>query len=150
MGLLITPFLLQGLAMFFDEFYFHHRRGLPKWERIGHPLDTFSVAICYSFLFFQSPTDFNIKVYIGLCAFSCLLITKDEFVHTELCEARENWLHAVLFVLHPISFLSAGIIWKDGLNPTLIALQPIIILAFMFYQILYWSFIWKPLPQDQK
>ncbi len=150
MMLLIAPFALQGLAMFFDEFYFHRRRGLPKWERIGHPLDTLSVVICYAFLFFQAPTDLNMKIYIGLCAFSCLLVTKDEFVHTEVCDASENWLHAVLFVLHPISFLAAGIIWKDGLNPTLIAMQPILITFFMFYQIIYWSFIWKPLSQNQK
>jgi len=23
-----------------DEFYFHRRRGLPRWERLAHPLDT--------------------------------------------------------------------------------------------------------------
>lgn len=159
MMLLLVPFFLQAFAMFFDEFYFHRKRGLPKWERIGHPLDTLSVVACYAYLYFQLPTELNIKIYIGLCAFSCLLITKDEFIHTEVCEARENWLHAVLFVLHPISFLSAGIIWKDGLNPALIIAQPIFILIFMIYQIIYWSFIWnktytvnvpQPLQPNQK
>lgn len=139
----MIPFLLQGVAMFFDEYYFHRKRGLPLWERIGHPLDTLSVVVSYAFLYLNQPSDSNLKIYIALCAFSCILITKDEFVHTELCEARENWLHAVLFVLHPISFLSAGIIWKENLNPNLIALQPVFIFVFMIYQILYWSFYGK-------
>ena len=39
-----------------------------------------------------------------------LLRPKDEFVHSELCEPAENWLHAVLFILHPICFLSAELI----------------------------------------
>ena len=129
--------------MFFDEFYFHRKRGLPLWERIGHPIDSLSVLVCYSFIYFQPPTEANMKIYIALCAFSCLLVTKDEFVHTQHCEARENWLHAVLFVLHPITFLAAGMIWKDHLNPQFIAAQPLVILLFMTYQILYWSPLWN-------
>ena len=143
MTIFMIPFVLQAAAMFFDEFYFHRKRGLPLWERIGHPLDTLSVVFCYAFLSFRLPTDFNLKVYIGLCAFSCLLITKDEFIHTEVCEASENWLHSVLFVLHPISFLSAGIIWMQNHNPNLILLQPVFIFFFMIYQIIYWSFYGK-------
>ena len=139
MFFLLIPFGIQGLAMFFDEFYFHRKRGLPLWERIGHPIDSLSVLACYSFIYFQQPTDLNIKIYIGLCAFSCLLITKDEFIHTIHCDAGENWLHAVLFVIHPITFFSAGLIWKENLNPEFIAAQPMIIFSFMIYQILYWS-----------
>jgi hypothetical protein len=140
---LFIPFALQGLAMFFDEFYFHRKRGLPLWERIGHPVDSLSVLACYGFIYFQAPTDLNIKIYIALCAFSCLLITKDEFVHTQHCDARENWLHSILFVLHPITFLSAGLIWKENLSPEFIAVQPLVVLLFMTYQILYWSPLWN-------
>ncbi len=143
MFLLFVPFALQGLAMFFDEFYFHRKRGLPLWERIGHPLDTLSVFICYLFISLVGFSESNLYVYIGLCAFSCLLITKDEFVHTELCDAKENWLHAVLFVLHPITFLSAGFIWSKNLNANFLSLQPVVIFLFMIYQILYWSPLWK-------
>ena len=50
----ILPFFLQGLAIFFDEFYFHHRRGLGKWEKVGHPLDTLTVLMAYLFLLFNS------------------------------------------------------------------------------------------------
>ena len=38
--LLYLPFAVQGLAILVDEFWFHHRRGLPRWERLGHPIDT--------------------------------------------------------------------------------------------------------------
>lgn len=140
---LLVPFVLQGLAMFGDEFYFHHKRGLPLWEKVGHPVDTFSVLLCYLFLYLQPVNEFNMYVYVGLCAFSCLLITKDEFIHTQLCDAKENWLHAILFVLHPITFLAAGIFWKENLNPTFLLIQPIVLAGFMAYQIIYWSFYAK-------
>ncbi len=143
MFFLLIPFALQGIAMFFDEFYFHRKRGLPLWERIGHPLDSLTVLLSYSFLYFYEPSALNLKIYVGLCAFSCLFITKDEFVHTQHCEARENWLHSVLFVIHPITFLSAGYIWFYNLNSDFIKMQPLVILVFMFYQILYWSPLWK-------
>ncbi len=139
MILLMVPFLFQGVAMFFDEIYFHRKRGLPLWERIGHPLDSLSVLLCYLFIYLNHPTTANIYVYTGLCIFSCLLVTKDEFVHTQRCEARENWLHAFLFILHPITFLCAGIIWKENLNQQFLSFQPIVIFMFMMYQIIYWS-----------
>ncbi len=143
MALMITPFLFQGIAMFFDELYFHRKRGLPRWEQLGHPLDSLSVLVCYLFLYLVPYTDSNLKIYIGLCAFSCLFITKDEFIHTQHCEARENWLHAVLFVLHPIAFLAAAIIWREGLSPVFLLAQPIVIALFMSYQIIYWRFYGK-------
>ena len=140
MILLLTPFILQGAAMFFDEIYFHRKRGLPLWERIGHPIDSLSVFLCYLFICLMPYTETNLNVYVGLCAFSCLLVTKDEFVHTQNCEARENWLHAVLFVLHPLTFLAAGILWKQQLLSHFLVLQAVAILLFMIYQIIYWSF----------
>ncbi len=143
MNWLILPIGLQGVAMFFDEFYFHHKRGLPLWERIGHPIDSFFVFLCYFFIYLNSPTPDNLKIYIALCAFSCLLITKDEFVHTKHCEAKENWLHALLFVLHPITFLAAGMIWVAQPNDPFLLIQSSIIFVFMLYQIFYWGFYGK-------
>lgn len=136
----MIPFGLQAVVMFIDEFYFHRKRGLPKWEKIGHPLDSLTVFICYLYLSMQSQSLNHLMIYIGLCSFSCLFITKDEFVHSELCEAKENWLHSLLFVLHPVTFFCAGIIWFFDLNETLILIQPWIILAFAIYQFLYWSY----------
>ena len=33
-----VPFGMQGLVTVADEFYFHRRRGLPRWERIPNAL----------------------------------------------------------------------------------------------------------------
>lgn len=141
--LLITPFILQACAMLVDEFYFHHRRGLPLWEKVGHPFDSMTVFLSYFYLTQFPPTDEHLYVYIGLCSFSCLFITKDEFIHSLKCEASENWLHSILFILHPITFLSAGVIWWQNLYPSFLIVQPVIILVFMGYQITYWSMFGK-------
>lgn len=153
--LIIIPFLLQGLLMMVDEFYYHRKRGLLRWERIGHPIDTLSVLVCFLFIFIFEPTMSNIFWYVGLSLFSCLLVTKDEFEHKKYCEAGEQWLHAVLFILHPIIFLAAGLIWYQvSLNPGLhesllqiLKVQIAIILLFLTYQITYWNFIWKTNPE---
>jgi hypothetical protein len=39
--LFLLPLVELGLAILLDQFYFHFARGLPRWERLGHPLDTF-------------------------------------------------------------------------------------------------------------
>ncbi len=145
-------FLLQGAAIFFDEFYFHHRRGLPRWERLGHPLDTLSVLVCYSLVLFLEPTTANIYIFGALAIFSCVFITKDEFVHQEKCSGGETWLHSVLFILHPLSLILAGLIWvgefaSPGINQFLMSVfrgQFALITAFLFYQIIYWSFVSTP------
>lgn len=137
------PFLLQGVAFLFDEFYFHYRRNLPLWERIGHPLDTLSVLVCYLWILMHEYNDFNLRVYIGLAVFSSVLVTKDEFVHSQQCEPSENWLHSVLFILHPVTFLSAGIMWIHGVDQSFLIGQSVLVGLFTVYQILYWSPLWK-------
>jgi hypothetical protein len=149
LALLLLPAGLQALAMAADEWICHRRRGLPKWERIGHPLDTLSVAVCYAWLIVSRPSEpHGLHVYIGLAALSCLVITKDEPVHAKLCDAHESWLHAVLFVLHPIVFMAFALIWLSAENPQVIALQCALTVAFAIYQIAYWSLIWKPNRND--
>ena len=155
-GVLLLPALLQMLAMLFDEGVFHRKRGLPRWERLGHPMDTLTVAACYAWLVASSPGPRAIAVYVGLAAFSCLFITKDEFVHARVCEPRETWLHAVLFVLHPIVFLAFGVLWyrgwytgEYGPNGWILRAQLVATLGFCTYQILYWSVPWKKLYRNQ-
>ena len=152
-NLWVLPFFVQGLVMFVDEFYFHLRRGLPLWERIGHPIDTFSVVLCYGMILWLAPTQENLVVYGGLCLFSCALVTKDEFVHRrENCSGGENWLHSVLFVLHPLVLSLAGLIWYDhsmatdtNLNLWMgLKIQAALTVVFLLYQVTYWSFLWKP------
>jgi hypothetical protein len=136
----LVPVVLQMLAMFVDEFVFHRARGLPRWERIGHPLDTLSAALCYGWLVLVPlSTPYALGVYVGLCAFSCLFITKDEFVHARLCQPLEAWLHAVLFVLHPLVFLAFGLIWASGQGAWLLQTELLLTLGFGAYQLSYWT-----------
>ncbi len=143
MSFLYLPFVLQGISMVFDEFYFHRKRGLPKWEVIGHPLDTLTVLAVYIFLIVQDYSLLNLQIALGLTLFSSLFITKDEFVHSEKCEPQENWLHAVLFVLHPMSLGSAIYIWYAQIDPLFLRVQAFVVAAFLIYQILYWSYFAK-------
>jgi hypothetical protein len=142
-ALLALPLGLQALAMVFDELHFHRRRGLPRWERIGHPLDTSTVLACLAVAALAPPTTGWLVVYGVLAAFSCLFVTKDEAVHTRLCEAGEHWVHAVLFVLHPMVLASIATLWVHGLR-TLVVAQSAVTLAFGTYQTVYWNFSWRP------
>jgi hypothetical protein len=139
MSMFYIPFILQGGAMFADEFYFHHKRRLPLWEKIGHPLDTITVLICYLFLLLAPPTETNIFLYSGLALFSCLFVTKDEFVHAKECSPGEHWLHAVLFILHPIILGFAGWMWFRQIEKSFLFGQSILTGVFLIYQIIYWS-----------
>lgn len=139
MKILYYPFILQGGIMLIDEFYFHNKRNLPTWERIGHPLDSFFVILCYVFLLTNTYTQENLSRYIGLSVFSSLFVTKDEWIHTKSCSGNENWLHALLFILHPVTFLCAGIIWMNQSDSLFFIIQPLIIFFFMLYQIIRWS-----------
>ncbi len=157
---MLLPFLIQMLVITFDEFYFHVRRGLPKWERIGHPLDTLTVLACFAFVLFVPYSSLFLKVYIGLAIFSCIFVTKDEFVHKECCPASEQWLHALLFLNHPIVLTAAGLLWPivQGYSfPTwlqgwipyadqlrmILSIQTACITLFLLYQTIYWNVLWK-------
>src|ERR1700722_1323339 len=110
-SLLLLPLALQAVLMIGDEAFFHRKRRLPLWERVGHPLDTLTVLACYAWVLFVSCGPGTLKVYVGLAAFSTLFVTKDEFVHKQHCSGTEQWLHALLFVLHPVVFLVLAIAW---------------------------------------
>jgi 2-polyprenyl-6-hydroxyphenyl methylase / 3-demethylubiquinone-9 3-methyltransferase len=135
----MIPIVLQGVIMVIDEGWFHRARGLPRWERIGHPLDTLTIAVCLGWLVATTPdTPAAVPVYVGLAVFSTLFVTKDEAVHARLCSPGEHWLHAVLFVLHPIVLAAFGYLWWIGAVGLLIG-QLGIAIAFMAYQVIYWS-----------
>jgi hypothetical protein len=139
--LLMIPFVLQTLIIFLDEFGFHVKRGLPKWERLGHPLDTLTVVICFGFVAFVPYSSLALKIYIGLAIFSCIFVTKDEFVHKEVCPASEQWLHALLFLNHPVVLTAAALLW--GKMSTFLTIQMAMAALFGLYQLIYWNLIWK-------
>jgi 2-polyprenyl-6-hydroxyphenyl methylase/3-demethylubiquinone-9 3-methyltransferase len=130
----LIPIGLQALAMLVDEGVFHRRRELPRWERIGHPLDTLTIAICLAWLLLGG----SLAIYIGLAIVSTLFVTKDEGVHAKLCGAGEQWLHAVLFALHPIVLAAFAWLSQNG-HRDILAGQLAVTLAFMTYQVVYWN-----------
>jgi hypothetical protein len=142
--LFIIPFIVQIAVIGWDEFYFHHKRGLPRWERIGHPLDTLSVVSCFAFVLLAPYSKLYLWIYIALGAFSCVLVTKDEFVHKEVCKASEQWLHALLFLNHPLVLISIGWMWMQGerYRPFMV-LQLVAAAIFCIYQVVYWNWVWK-------
>jgi hypothetical protein len=159
-GYLLLPFAVQTVCMAVDEFYFHRQRSLPRWERLGHPLDTLTVLLCWGFIWFAPPRGGLITIYIALSLFSCLFVTKDEWVHKQHCRAGEQWLHALLFVLHPLLMLSAGLLWPalhrdngaapasgwiayTGFEGSFFAVNLLLTLMFGLYQLLYWNLLWK-------
>ena len=164
--LTLLPFALQAVAIGIDEVWFHRRRGLPLWERIGHPIDTFTVVLCLGYILIIPYSKQAIIPYCLLAVISSLMVTKDEFVHKEHCPATEQWLHAILFILHPITLLSAALIWPaaEGIEiaswfapwveqreffHVFLMVQFSAMTVFMTYQIVYWNFIWKERDDQQ-
>ena len=131
-----VPIGLQALAMIVDEAYFHHRRDLPRWERLGHPLDTLTIVLCLLWLLLGG----GLSIYIALAIASTLFVTKDEWVHKQHCSAGEHWLHAVLFALHPIVLAAFGYLAWRGETALLVG-QLAITVAFMTYQVVYWNLL---------
>lgn len=157
--LIAFPFALQAIALTVDEFVFHWRRGLPRWECLGHPLDTLTVLSCFLLVHFVPFDSSALLWFVGLSLFSCLFVTKDEWVHARLCDAREQWLHALLFICHPLVFVSAAVLWcwRDvpeslGLEAAyaqhaarVITGQTLILCVFLAYQVIYWNFVRRPI-----
>ena len=146
--LLCIPLSIQAALMVVDEIHFHRQRGLPRWERIGHPIDTLSVLICYGVALTRPPSNTALTVYAVLAMLSCVLVTKDEFVHSRCCLPAEQWIHSLLFVLHPIVLGAAALLWLRH-GTALLAVQSALTLAFGCYQLLYWNLPWTRHPRAQ-
>jgi hypothetical protein len=149
---LAFPLLLQSIAILIDEFWFHHRRFLPRWERWGHPLDTAFTILVLAYPAFVFFTPQRLIYYSFLALLSCFFVTKDEWVHAKHCSATENWLHAILFLAHPLVFVYVGIVWQNnslffGQNfisfANFLKTHILIMFLFLIYQVVYWNFIRK-------
>lgn len=152
----------HGLCMLFDEFYFHHKRKLPKWERIGHPIDTLFFIFCYCLVIFFPLTQFYIILFLIFSVISSFIIIKDESVHKKYCATPEQFLHAILFILHPIILIILFLCWplfSEISHPKFVELnllnlkkfiigQFFLSIIFLFYQIIYWNFIFKDIKRD--
>lgn len=149
--------LLHGLLMSIDEFYFHHKRKLPRWERIGHPVDTAFFLGCFWVVLFLPMTNSTMILFFILAILSSLIIIKDEFIHTKCCNITEQYLHALLFVFHPILLVLLFLTWpsftssyfssfeklQSNLLKNVVYFQFISAALFFFYQIIFWNFIYK-------
>jgi hypothetical protein len=141
----IVVMALQATLMLVDEVRFHRRRELPRWERIGHPIDTLSVFVCCLVTLVVEPGRPALITYAALGALSCLLVTKDELVHARHCEPFEHWLHALLFSLHPLLLIAIALLWLDGARSMLV-MQTLAVALFGAYQAIYWNWL-SPAPR---
>lgn len=151
------PLLFQGAFLLVDEFVCHYRRGLPQWERWGHPLDTATVLIVFAYCLIAPFSAGALILFLLLSLFSCFFVTKDEWVHARECTPMEHWLHAVLFVCHPMVFVSTAFFWVTKDVPAQFGLEPYhaklarqvllgqtsILVVFILYQIIFWNFVPK-------
>jgi 2-polyprenyl-6-hydroxyphenyl methylase/3-demethylubiquinone-9 3-methyltransferase len=137
----LLPFSIQGLIIIIDEFYFHRLRELPKWEKIGHPLDTLTLVFCFAWAAFVPYSSQSQGWFLGLSIFSCLFITKDEWVHAKECSGGELWTHAVLFLIHPLVLFGVWKVWSGPeQNHWILQIQTALLFVYGVYQILYWNF----------
>jgi hypothetical protein len=157
---LSAPFLIQMLCMAADELCFHRKRGLPRWERLGHPLDTLTVVLCLLWIILVQPSRLTTLVFLALAVFSSVFVTKDEPVHRLYCTAAEQWLHAILFLLHPLILGSAALMWPavagsphtvlslavrySGFERAFIIAACTLMIGFGIYQFIYWNLLWRP------
>jgi 2-polyprenyl-6-hydroxyphenyl methylase / 3-demethylubiquinone-9 3-methyltransferase len=138
-ALWLLPFGLQGVAMGFDTFACHRAREVPRGEGLGHALDTAVFLACLAFPLFFAPTPGHLGFFGALAAASCLLITKDEFIHQRLCTGVEHWFHAVLFLLHPLVLAATALLWlRTGAQGALL-LQAVLVAGFLAFQLAAWA-----------
>lgn len=147
MSLFLIASAVQGGAILIDEFFFHRRRGLPLWERIGHPLDTLTVILCLLFLYFTERNPTTEKIYYVMAIFSSICVTKDEWIHRKHCSSEEMWLHAVLFMMHPLVLFSAMLEWENSRSAFLSL--AVSVSVFLLYQVIYWNFVAPPEPTER-
>lgn len=158
-ALAAIPFLAQSALMLADE-AFHVRRGLGTWERWGHPVDTLTVLACYALAALLPATPAGLAAYGAAAAFSSMCVTKDEWIHARACSGAECWLHACLFLLHPVLLGLAGLWGFADAWPRLgaalreaggrdafgmfLAGQALLTAAFGLWQAAYWNGPWRP------
>ena len=136
---LAAPFVvLQAALMIVDERVFHRARSLGEWESWGHVADSAVFAAALAPAALLAPAHGPAMLYAAGAVASTLLVTKDEWIHAGECGGAEQWLHSLLFVLHPCVFLSVAALWSRGEGGLLRAGLPAVVAAYSFYQWFYW------------
>lgn len=136
-GLYFASVFILSVVILIDEFYFHWKRNLPRWERLGHPVDTILFLLPIGLLAFSEKTSLSEATYAYTSVLSCLCITKDEWIHAQHSGPSEIWFHSLLFTLHPVVLISGYFIW--GQHLTFVRLFFFAVLAFGIYQFIFWN-----------
>lgn len=129
---------IQGMLLVYDDLVLHQRRGLPRWERIGHPIDAFCFSLPIGLAAWKG-SETSSTLYGGLSLLSCVIILKDEWIHVGRINALEATLHAALFVLHPVTLYLAWELAKTGQTFGLL-LAWMALVGVVVFQIIHWNF----------
>ena len=129
---------LQGVLMLVDEGVFHRERGLGAWESWGHVADSAFFALALAPAALAEPSRAALALYAVLGLASTLLVTKDEWIHARECGGAEQWLHALLFALHPCVLIAVGLSWTRGEGAALRASLPVVVAGWSFFQWRHW------------
>ena len=130
--------LLQAALMLVDERVFHRERALGQWESWSHVADSAAFAAALAPAALLAPTQGAALAYAALALASTALVTKDEWIHARECGGTEQWLHALLFALHPCVLIAIGASWARGEGGLLRAGLPVAVAGYSFYQWRYW------------
>jgi hypothetical protein len=147
--LVLSPlvWLGHGVLTLYDELWLHRRRRLGSWEARAHLAATALIVVLELGVFFLAPSPGRMFAYFVLAVASSLSITLEEKLHARVCPPIEHWVHALLFMLHPLALLTIGVCWQrlgkplrelDGWPLGVLAVYTFGTLAFSIYQALYW------------
>ena len=75
-------------------------------------------------------------------------MNKDELVHAARCGPAEQWLHSVLFVLHPIVLGVGALLWLRQ-ERLLLGISASLTAGFGLYQLVYWNVPWTRLSRSR-
>ncbi|MDE2141895.1 MAG: bifunctional 2-polyprenyl-6-hydroxyphenol methylase/3-demethylubiquinol 3-O-methyltransferase UbiG [Elusimicrobia bacterium] len=128
----------QGALMLVDEFFLHRERALGEWESWGHAADSAVFAAVLVLPACFAPTARATAAYAAGAVFSTLMVTKDEWIHARECGPFEQWVHSLLFALHPCVLIGIAALWILGEAAAARAALPLVVAAFSAYQWIYW------------
>lgn len=136
--ILFVPFFLQGALIATDEIYCHRRRGLSQLEKLSHVVDSSLLLITFVFALYVNPTANSEIQFFVLSAISTVAITKDEWIHARESDGLEQWLHAWLFIVHPLVLVSLWQVWHQSGRRDYLLGAAAAIGAFCFTQTIGW------------
>jgi hypothetical protein len=150
--LLLLPLVEQGLDILVDEFYFQFARGLPRWEHLGRPLDTFTVLAPILWQGFSLQSQGNLMVYVvpphsRACSSSRMnsyipMFALRPSTSMPCSSSCIHWFLPLLLLCHAPA---GAIVWLEQVlgRASALPIQAAILALYMIYQAVYWNLIWK-------